>query len=340
VNAKEPFVVDAHNDLLLELEFRSAEENPFSTHWLTNLRRGGIGLQICPIFAELSVLPEGALPKALRQVVAFHRAARENANEVIWVRTRHDLEMLESDHRIGMMLAMEGVEALGYSPELADVFWELGVRMVSLTWNRRNPFADGLGEPTDGGLSELGRDLVSRLVSLGVIIDLAHASERTFYELLELRGTASVVVSHACCRAVCNTPRNLSDEQLHALAAHGGVVGLMALQSVVDPDTWSIDRLVDHIDHVVDLIGIDHVGLGGDFIRQVFQSGATRIPTAAQALYPPGVTAESVVTNLAGPEDYPNLIEALQRRGYRGKKLNALLGGNFLRLCHRALPDA
>jgi membrane dipeptidase len=266
---------------------------------------------------------------------------RDNPERVLLVRTREDLDALETGDRFGLMLSMEGAEALGYSPQLADAFWELGVRMVSLTWNRRNAFAEGLGEPGSGGLSGLGRELVARLVSLGVILDLVHASERTYDDVLELSGDAPVVVSHACCRAVADIRRNLTDDQLRALAERGGVLGIMALPLTVDPfnpDQWTLDRVVDHVDHAVDVMGIDHVGLGGDFIRQVGRSGCIRMPTSAQALLPPGMTADSAVEGLAGPEDYPNLVVALQRRGYEGERLEAVLGGNFMRLFREALP--
>ena len=172
------FLVDAHNDLLLEVETQSDEQNPFAATWLGNLEQGGIRLQVCPTTADLHVLPEGALRHVLQQVVACHQAVRDNPQRLLLVRTRQDLETLEAGDRIGLMLSMEGVEALGYSPQLADAFWELGVRMISLTWNRRNAFAEGLGEPGQGGLSGLGRELVSRLVDLGMILDLVHASER------------------------------------------------------------------------------------------------------------------------------------------------------------------
>src|SRR5207249_3634216 len=121
---------------------------------------------------------ERALAEALAQTTAFRRAVRQAGERVAWVRTHEDLDALGD--RVGLMLSLEGCEPLGSDPELFDVFWELGVRMVSLTWNRRNAFADGAGEPAHGGLSARGRELVARLVELGAIVDLAHASERTF----------------------------------------------------------------------------------------------------------------------------------------------------------------
>ena len=325
-------IVDAHNDLLLELAFRAEETRPFATHWLPKLRVGGVGVQVCPIFVELEDLPELGLRRALAQVQAFHRAARECPDDVTVVRSAADLDSL--DGRIGLVLSLEGVEPLGYDPWVADVFWELGVRMVSLTWNRRNPFADGLGEISDGGLSGLGRELVRRLDGLGMILDVSHASERTFAQVLETAPDGTVVASHANCRALVDTPRNLSDEQLRALAARDGVVGMLAHPFVVVEPT--VERLVDHVDHIVSLVGIDHVGLGGDFTAQIVHSGAvTRAPLA---LLPDGMPLDASIDGLAGPEDYPALVAALQARGYEGHRLDAVLGDNWLRILRRGLP--
>ncbi|MGH3112230.1 MAG: dipeptidase, partial [Gaiellaceae bacterium] len=167
------------------------------------------------------------------------------------------------------------------------------------------------------------------------ILDLAHAAERTFFDVLE-RAELPLVISHAGCRAVHDTPRNVSDDQLRALAERGGVIGMMALPIVVDPDEPTIDRFIDHVDHAVETIGIDHVGLGADFIRQVARSLAVRTPP--DALLPPGMELDAAIESLAGPEDYPNLVAALRTRGYEGERLEALLGRNLLRLFRESLP--
>jgi membrane dipeptidase len=326
-------IADAHNDLLLELVHRRQEERPFERYWLPKLEAGGVGLQVCPLYAEVEDGPERALAEALGQTTAFRRALREAAERVAWVRTRGDLDGLGD--RIGLLLSMEGCEPLGSNPELFDVFWELGVRMVSLTWNRRNVFADGAGEPGHGGLSSRGRELLARLVDLGVILDLAHASERTFDDVLEAAPGSPVLVSHACCRAIVDTPRNVADGQLRALAEHGGVLCLMALPLVVDPERPTIERLVDHVEHAADVMGAEHVGLGADFIRQV--ALALDFDGNPSALLPPGMTLADPVEGLAGPEDYPALVDALRRRGFEGELLDGILAGNLLRLLRRGL---
>jgi membrane dipeptidase len=327
-------IADAHNDLLMELVHRRSEERPFERVWLPNLVAGGIGFQVCALFADVEDGVERALADTLAQTTAFRRAAAECPHAVAPVRTRADLDGL--DGQIGLMLSLEGCEALGSNPELIEVFWELGVRMVSLTWNRRNAFADGAAEPGHGGLSRLGRMLVARLVELGAILDLAHASDRTFEDVLETASGAPLVVSHAGCRAIVDTPRNVSDDQLRALAERDSVFCVMALPVVVDPAHPTIARVVDHVDHAVEVMGVEHVGLGGDFIRQV--ALALDLADQPAALLPHGLTIADPVEGLAGPEDYPALVAELRRRGYEGDELEAILSGNLLRLLRSALP--
>jgi membrane dipeptidase len=328
-------IADAHNDLLAELVHRRGEERPFERYWLPNLVAGGVGLQVCPLYADVEEGPERALAEALAQTTAFRRAVAECPGQVAQVDTCADLDRLEG--RIGLVLSLEGCEPLGSSPELVEVFWTLGVRMVALTWNRRNAFADGASEPGHGGLSRLGRELVARLVELGVAIDLAHASDRTFADVLEAAPDAPLLVSHAGCRAIVDTPRNVTDDQLRALAAHGGVFCVMALPIVVDPKRPTIDRLVDHVEHAVEVMGVEHVGLGGDFIRQV--ALALGLPDLPAMMLPDGGTIADPIEGLAGPEDYPALVDALRGRGFDGEALDAILSGNLLRLLRRALPD-
>jgi membrane dipeptidase len=288
-------IVDAHTDLVLELAHRKSEADPFGTHWLPKLQQGGVGLQVVPTFvADLELLPELALRRFLEQVAAFRRAAAGHEGTVIEVRTPADVDAVARGERLGLMLSMEGVEPLGYDPDMMGVFHDLGVRMASLTWNRRNPFADGAAEPGEGGLSRLGGRLIDRMVELGVVIDLAHASDRTFWDVLErVDGRAPVVVSHAACRSVYEAPRNLSDEQLRAVAATGGVVGILLVPIFVDPERWEISRAVDHVEHAVDIMGIDHVGFGGDFMEQIVQALDLVLPP--DSLLPDAMPADAAL---------------------------------------------
>jgi membrane dipeptidase len=335
------WIADAHVDLLLELaaRTRAGEAEPFGEHWLPSLRAGGVRLQICPIYVEGDLVPDGALRAALTLAAAFHVAVRETP-EALQVAAPADLDPVEAGKRLGLMLALEGTEALGSSPELIDAFWALGVRMVGLTWARRNAFADGSAEPNPGGLSKIGLELVDRLVALGCAIDLAHASEQTFADVLERAPGAAVLVSHTCCRALRDTPRNTSDDQLRALAERGALVGIMALPSAVDPERADLERYLDHVEHAISVVGPEHVCLGGDFMAQLVRSGAVRITPRELSTLPPGIDPGRPVAGIAGPQDYPAVTAGLRRRGHDEATVAAVTHGNLVHFLRRTLPAA
>ena len=331
-------IADAHTDLLLELahrEHRLGETDVFAQTWLPLLATGGVGLQVCPIFVTLERQPEGTLREALAQATSFLRAARENPDRVVAVRTAADLAAVERGERIGLVLSLEGVEQFGYEVWPADTFWELGVRVASLSWNRRNPYADGAAET--GGLSQLGGRLVDRLVALGVIVDLAHASPTTFTDVLARTGDAPVLVSHAACRAVNDHPRNVTDEQMRALAERNGLLGIMLHPLAIDHERRTIDRVIDHLGHAAAVMGIEHVCLGGDFVRRLSRVLPASSPLP-DGLMPPGLEEGSAIEGLAGPEDYPALVAALATHGWPAADIDAVTNANLLGLLRRALP--
>ncbi len=293
--------------------------------------------QVCPISVELDQLPETALRRSLEQILVAHRTAEAHPQDVTLVRTRADLDAAARDSVIALVLALEGVEPIGYTPDLIDIFWLLGVRMVSLTWNRQNPFAAGAAEAPTAGLTNLGRELIGLMAARGIAIDLAHASEATFFEALGLADGGPVLVSHACCRSVFDTPRNLSDEQLRSLAAADGLLGVMAIPLAVDTDNRTIDRLVDHIRHAVDIMGVERVGLGADFMAMLVQSGVEP-PFAADTMLPPGLSMGVPIDGFASPEDFPRLTEALGDRGFTPAEIDSIAHANLTRFLREALP--
>jgi membrane dipeptidase len=321
-------IADAHNDLLLELVLRRDETNPFAAHWLPKLQAGGVHLQVCALFTGHEA---GAPQRADDVLAAFRRVLEENADDVYQVRS---LEDLGANGRIGLVLSMEGVEALG-DPDEFERFWEAGVRMVGLTHNVPNAFAGGINAP-DQGLTDLGRSLVDDLAGRGAIIDLAHASERTFFEILERAPGATVIVSHACCRALHDIPRNVSDDQLRALAERDGFLGVMALALTVGPEP-TIERLIDHLDHAAEVVGEQRVGLGTDVIDQYTEAEAAHgvEPHAATIKAREAGGGRLGLRDLTGPEHFPPLVAALERRGYG----EPVLAGNLTRILERGLPD-
>lgn len=331
-------VADAHNDLLLEVEFAGGH-NPFAARWLDKLDAGNVRLQVCAVAADAEWLPDAALRRSLLLTQAFHQALDDNSERVTHVTTGSDLDAAGAGSRIGLVLALEGAEPLCGEPLLADVFFALGYRLFGLTWSVRNVFADGQNEASDGGLSNVGRTLVERIVRLGGIIDLAHASPRTFEQILALTDEAPVMVSHAGCAAVYDIRRNLSDTQLRLLAERDGFLGVMAIPLAVHASDWSLDKLVDHIEHAVSILGIDRVGLGGDFVRQIWEAGAISKRMELRAALPAGMDGSSIVDGLGGPEDYGNLERALRDRGFDADAAAAVMGQNLVRFLRDRLPD-
>jgi membrane dipeptidase len=333
-------IVDAHTDVVLELlvgpgeepslelVLRPGEVGVFERYWLPRLEAAGVGIQVCPLYGACAPGP-GARGRALAQEAELRRAVEANAERVCLVRAREELE----DPRVGIVLSMEGVEPLEGDPGAFEEWYERGVRSVGLTWNHANEFAGGVSTPAQG-LTERGRALVRLLGELGVILDLAHASEQTWRGVLAEGVPFSV--THAGCRAVCDHPRNLADWQLEAVAECGGVVGMMAIPFTVDHEAPTFSRWLDHFDHAVAVMGIPHVGFGVDFIDRV-------TPTERDLVFAPDPAtvarrkARIALEGFAGPEDYPALVSALGDRGYDGERLEAILSANWLRLLRAAL---
>lgn len=334
-------IADAHTDLLLELSYREhrlGEQDVFARTWLPLLEAGGVGLQVCPVYVDVAVQPEGSLREALRGVASFQRALDENADRVVQVRSAADLAAVEAGERIGLMLSLEGVEQFGVETWPADVFHALGVRMAGLTWNRRNAFADGAAEE-GGGLSRLGGELVDRLVGLGVVLDLAHASRGTFTDVLNRVDGAPVIYSHGGCREVYDTPRNLDDGQLHALGEAGGLFGLMIHPLAIDPVERTIDRAIDHLEHAVSVIGADRVCLGGDFTRRLWEV-MPEPPEPKDGLRPEGLQPGAGIDGLTGPECYPALVEALRARGWDEETIDRVMHRNLVGFLRSAFQTA
>jgi membrane dipeptidase len=315
-------IADAHSDLLQELVFaeQRGEENPFRSRWLEQLLEGGVALQVCAVFESPQSDPGDALRQVLRQIAAFQTTVESNP-EVFAVSSRSDLELVGTAG-LGLLLAIEGASSFGEDLWPLERVAKLGVRVLGPTWNEQNAFADGCDH--EGGLTALGRRLIDRAPRLGMVVDLAHASPRTIADVLDRVPDGAAFVSHASCRAIYDHRRNLSDAQLTAIAGRGGVVCLMPHPLVVDPSRPTIDRFIDHIDYAVSVVGVDRVGLGGDFLQQIARATGDGQRTQD------GVAIDATLAGLEGPRDYPRLLDALRTRGYSSADVAAIAGGNLL----------
>jgi membrane dipeptidase len=167
------------------------------------------------------------------------------------------------------------------------------------------------------------------------VLDLAHASERVFAECLETF-PGRLLVTHAGCRAVNETPRNVSDEQLRALAERDGLFGLMLHPLAIDPQRPTMERVIDHVEHAASVVGADRVCLAGDWTERLH--ALMPAPAPPDGLMPPGLDEGSTIDGLSGPQHYPALVEALRGRGWEGERLDGLLSRNLIRFLREALP--
>ena len=280
------------------------------------------------MFIDDDFRPEGAMRQTLRMIEAAHRVAEANADSVQLCGTGADIDAALGEGRIALVLALEGCEAIGTDVELLRTMARLGVRMASFTHFGRTALADGSAEDDAGSrLTAAGVAAVALLEELGVLVDVSHLSAAGTDHVLSL-ATRPVVASHSSAYAVRPHHRNLTDERLKGIAASGGVVGVNFYYGFIDPDSPTIGRLVDHIEHVASVAGIDHVGLGPDFVKEVYEQ---LTPPALSTDFE-GMSGTVTITGLEGPDGLPLVTEELVNRGWPEADIRKLLGGNWLRV--------
>jgi membrane dipeptidase len=266
-------LVDMHFDLPLDLYEKRNHPGALVSHYLPEFEAGDIGIIGAALYVEDRYLPEMGLRVALDQVARLY-AEVDDTNRFAICRTSAEIKHARNENKIALIITMEGVEPLGDDLNLLRVFYQLGLRMVGLTHARRNAAGAGgifaaSGSPRDG-LTAFGREVVQECERLGIIIDLAHINPKGFVDIVDLT-KKSLIVSHTNARRFYDVERNISDEQIKIIGARGGVVGVNAILVSPNPNESTIDRYVDHIQHITSLIGIDGVGIGFDFCEYLFQ---------------------------------------------------------------------
>ena len=286
------------------------------------LRAGGV---TCTVGTVASI--ESARG-ALGQVAAWYPRARAFPDDLVLASSAADIEAAKRTGRVAVVLQFQGGNPFEYDPNLVEAFHRLGVRIVQLTYNARNPLGDGCTERTDVGLSDLGLAVIAELNRLGMLLDLSHVGIRTSLEALEA-SRAPAIFSHSNAGAVCDHPRNLTDEQLRLVARKGGVVGVNAFPAFVRRDgAPTVEDLLDHVDYLVQVMGANHVGLGLDFATEneddyeYFGYKPEFYPRPPWT-YPAGIDGFAAI---------PNVTRGLVERGYGDDDVRKILGGNFLRV--------
>ena len=335
VTAAAPQVADSHNDLLMACLHRRERgvADPFGDDWLPGLREGGVIFQVLPIFTEEQFVGEGALRRTLELIGMAREIANLHTADVGIVEEAGDVDEIIDGGRIALLVALEGAEPIGSSPSMFDTMWRLGVRMASLTWNRRTMMADGVGESdTEGGLTSLGIESIHDMERLGMILDVSHLSAAGLAHVDQV-ATMPYVATHSSCRLLCDHPRNLTDEQIAMTSRSGGFVGINAFGPFIDAVEPTIERYVDHVEHAVGLAGPASVCIGADFIEDLVRFVD---PILGKALVRPEDLVP--ILGLSRPSHYPNLTAAMvERLGL--EQAERVASRNMLDFFRRALPS-
>lgn len=328
-------VADAHNDLLLAVlhQRERGRADPFGDYWLPQLRSGGVDLQFLPIFTEDQHVGEGALRRALLLLEQARHLAETHSADVAIVETRDELEAAMASNRIALLLALEGSEPLGADLDLLETFFRLGVRCMSMTWNRRTMMADGVGEAATGaGLTSLGREAVAEMERLGIIVDVSHLSAAGVSHVSRV-ATSPFVATHSSCHALCGHPRNLTDDQMRQIASSGGIVGINAFGGFLADDEPDLADCLAHISHAIGVVGDTAVGLGPDFIDDLLH---TIDPILGAGLIDPDCLP--LVDGLRSPADLASLVDALVVE-LGPEVAGRVAGGNWIEFVSANLPS-
>ncbi|HLA12551.1 MAG TPA: dipeptidase [Pyrinomonadaceae bacterium] len=323
-------------------------------------RAGGLDAQFFSIWVEPQLFGGGgtsAVKRADDQIAAVRALVEKHPDQWELATSAADIRRINGENKLAALLGLEGGYAIDERLEMVNRYFNLGVRYMSPAWSVSTNWAgssnDAVGQTR--GLNDFGRDVIREMNRLGMMVDVSHVSDPTFWDIIEV-ASQPVIATHSGCRAIANVPRNLTDDMIQAIAKTGGVVNVIFYPEHLEPG-WgekkrivdreiaprvqrasnkekgnaaqkkmardrvrqeeyskrlppvSVSRLVDHIDHVVRLVGVDHVGIGSDF---------------------DGV--QITLSDLATVEDLPNLTRELVRRGYTPEDVEKILGGNMLRV--------
>ncbi|QEK13326.1 membrane dipeptidase [Crassaminicella thermophila] len=328
-------IVDAHFDLLYDVvrQRQLGRSKVIETDYLPGFKEGGVNIVVSSLYIDEIFIPEMALRRALDQISALYEEVDESRDKIMLCRNYKEIEVAIKEDKLGILLSFEGIEPLYNDLNLLRIFYELGVRIVGLTWSRRNYAADGchfnmVKEGKKGGLTSFGVELIEMAEDLGMFIDVSHLNDEGFWDVLEV-SKKTIIASHSNCRKLVPVMRNLTDEQIKAIALKNGVIGInIANKFVADNDNMANTKaLVDHIDYIVNLVGIKHVGFGFDFCDELRKYELPKIVNSKRESY----------DILKGHKEIKEITKELIKRGYKEEDINMIFGENFLRVYRAVL---
>ena len=352
-------VMDTHDDTtqrLLEPNFDIGVKHTDGSIDIPRMREGGLGGIFFSIWMDGKITGSEAVQKALDQIAAVRNMVATHPNDLVLCTTAAEVRRAHAQKKIAVLMGVEGGHMIASDLRVLDAYADLGVRYMTLTHSVNDEWADSsTDKPEHNGLTDFGKSVVKEMNRVGMMVDISHVADKTFYDALAI-SEAPLIASHSSCRALCNAPRDMTDDMIKALAAKGGViqinyyVGFLSqeyrdaidankdlqkqMQDELDKRCGksegcqlaegdklvrdavaagklpkvSWEKIIEHIDHAVKLVGADHVGLGSDF------DGANM---------PYGMESAA---------DLPKITDALVKKGYSDADIRKILGENTLRV--------
>jgi len=356
---RDALVWDCHNDLAYRVLYEGLDIGnrlPGGQVDIPKMREGGMDVQVVALFIQNYLYPDKSARQAFQLLEAMTRNIEKNAAAVEFARTGTDIERIVAAGKIAMPLAIEGGHAIEDRIDLLRTFHDRGVSSMTLTHNVSHGWADAAaGQVRWHGLNDLGRKVIGEMNALGMVIDVSHASDETFADVIEA-SKDPIIFSHSGCRAINPHRRNVSDDMLRALARNGGVIGIVFELNFLSQqyakatqELRAISRpILQKVPPIEDLdlrIAVDHISEGRDWPLEgrptiedllnhidhaVKVAGVDHVGLGAD-MYPRTPSPEGI----RGAQDYGNITRGLKRRGYSDEDVRKIMGGNFLRVWKR-----
>ncbi|MGB9665484.1 MAG: membrane dipeptidase [Ignavibacteria bacterium] len=307
------FLIDLHNDVLEKVVngYDLGVLNSINHSDLPRFYKGGVDVQLMALWVSPTQYPNNPFQQTLRMIDSFKVQLNKYNSLMAQARNSRDVDSLVKIKKFAAILCVEGGHSIEESLTKLDSLYRMGVRYMTITWNNSTSWATSHSDPqaSTKGLSEFGRQVIRRMDSLGMIIDVSHVGPKTIDDILEVT-VNPIIASHSGVRTLRNHTRNLTDQQIIKIAQKGGVIGVIFYPPyLTTSSTATINNVIAHIDYIKNLVGIDYIALGSDF---------------------DGI--ERVVVGLEDVSKFPKLTEALLRRGYSISDIRKIYGENFLRV--------
>jgi membrane dipeptidase len=282
---------------------------------------------------------EDPFEQTVREIGVWDWRLKQQAADLAPVLAAADIVRARREGKIGIIYGVQNAAMVGDKTERIDIFADLGLRVVQLTYNPQNRLGGGAVAPARTPLTRLGREVIARCNARGLMVDLSHSGERTCLEAAHA-SARPVSINHTGCRALNDVPRNKTDEELRTVAEKGGFIGIYFMPFLAASSKATAADVVAHIDHAVKICGEDHVGIGTDGgTTGIDDLAAYRVHVARQieqrraaGIGAPGENADTLplVLDLMGPTQFEKLAHLLARRGYPERRIDKILGINFL----------